>query len=155
MGGGGLPWVSSFSSGKRAQGEHPASAALGGASWEARLSVASRGSLWESVGLNHWGSHGDGGDGGVYSSHHSDLGRSPSCFHPAAHAISRAKLVTPSGQRAQLAVLTDLVPSEWAVFIMEPILWVCRGREANSKPHPTAEHNVLSCLLGGVATDAQ
>lgn len=33
-----------------------------------------------------------------------------------------------------------LVPRQWAVLAVEPVLWLCPGREANSQVHPAAEY---------------
>lgn len=41
---------------------------------------------------------------------------------PAALPINRAGLVPLSGQRAGLAVLSDWIPSQWAILVVELIL---------------------------------
>lgn len=109
---------------KRAQGEHPASPVLRDASWKAHSGFASRGSLEKPVGFSSWGSEIDreGGQGLQQPALKSWLNTfllivmpEQKC-QPVALPICRAKSVAPSGQFVQLAVLPDLIPSQWALM---------------------------------------
>ena len=66
---------------------------------------------------------------------------------PAALPICKAESVTPSGQRAQLAVLPDLGYQ----LSIECVPWACQGREANPQPRPTAEHRLSPTQSGRLA----
>ena len=109
---------------KRAQGKHPASPVLRDASQKAHSGFASRRSPEKPVGFSPWGSDIDreGGQGLQQPALKSWLNTSllvvmpEQKSQPVTLPICRAKSVAPSGQFVQLAVLPDLIPSQWALL---------------------------------------
>ena len=130
---------------KRDQGGHPAPPALWDTSQETHR-LTSQGSLGESVGHDHWGSDRGRAEGQVlqqpvlrsWQTAFLLIAANKQRSLSAALPTCRAELEVLSDQGAQLAVLPSWVLSQQDIQAMEPVLWPCLGKEANSQPRPTA-----------------
>ena len=77
-------------------------------------------SLWESVGLDHWGSERSG------EKVQSDLGGSHSCLYQC-----------PCGSTCPSAE-----PSQWSLLAVKSFPWLYPGRKTNLQPIPTIDHSL-------------